>query len=116
LELFDAVDVQLSKYEQSSVGRLYVNLVKEGRPKRWRRLLTQTEKLPNQQLWWELHDKYEEALLNHTQFETDESMEQFIHIDNSSPKKKKSSSSSTKKKSTKKATTTSNPDDLKDEL
>lgn len=88
--------------------------MKEGRPKRWRRLLTQTEKLPNMQIWWELHDKYNEALLNHTQFETDESMEQFIHVENSPPKKKKKTTSSSAKKTTKAAA--ADPDDLKDEL
>jgi hypothetical protein len=42
------------------------------------------------QLWWELHEKYEEKLLNFTQFETDEEfMEQFIHVDNSKPRKGK---------------------------
>ncbi len=48
-------------------------------------------------LWWEVHEKHEEALLNHTQFETDESMEQFIHIENSPPKKKKKPTTTTKK-------------------
>ena len=44
-------------------------------------------------LWWELHERYDEALLKHTQFETDEDfMEQsgMINIDNGKqPKKKK---------------------------
>lgn len=66
LELFDDIDVEESKYEFNSVGRLYVNLAKKGRPNRWRRLLKQTEKLPNMALWWEMHDKHEEKLLNHT--------------------------------------------------
>jgi len=39
LPLFDEVDVEESKYELGSVGRLSVNLVKKGRPNRWRRLL-----------------------------------------------------------------------------
>lgn len=106
--------MELSKYEQSSVGRLYVNLVKQGRPKRWRRLLQQTEKLPNQQIWWELHDKYEEALLNHTQFETDESMEQFIHIENTPKQKKKKSSS--KKSASSKTEASVSADDLINDL
>jgi len=110
LELFDTVDVQLSKYEQSSVGRLYVNLVKTGRPNRWRRLLKGTEKLSNMGLWWELHEKHEEALLNHTQFETDENMEHLIHIENS-PKKK-----STKKSSKKSKKAKDEPVDPRDEL
>jgi hypothetical protein len=43
------------------------------------------------QLWWEMHEKYEEALLNHTTFETDDAMEQFVHIANTpkAGKKKK---------------------------
>lgn len=39
LDLFDEVDVEDSKYEFSSVGRLSVVLAKKGRPNRWRRLL-----------------------------------------------------------------------------
>lgn len=50
------------------------------------------------QTWWEIHEKHEEALLKHTQFETDESMEEFIHIDNSPPKKKKKVKADKKKK------------------
>lgn len=83
LELFDEVDVEESKYELGSVGRLSVVLAKKGRPNRWRRLLKQTEKMSNMMIWWEMHEKHEDALLKHTQFETDESMEQFVHIDNS---------------------------------
>ena len=42
------------------------------------------------QLWWELHDKYRDELLNHTTFKTDEQMEQFVHIAESpKPKKRK---------------------------
>lgn len=89
LNLFDDVDVEASKYELGSVGRLSVTLAKKGRPNRWRRLLQQTEKLPNMQIWWDLHSKYEEALLNHTQFETDESIEHLIHVDNSGSRKPK---------------------------
>lgn len=41
-------------------------------------------------LWWDLHSKYEESLLNHTTFETDEEqMEGLIHIQNTPPKKEK---------------------------
>jgi hypothetical protein len=47
LELFDAIDTNLSSYEIGSVGRLYANFTKASRPSRWRRLLQQTEKLPN---------------------------------------------------------------------
>ena len=99
LDLFDEVDTNTSYYEFSSVGRLYLNLVKLDKPKRWRRLLTQTEKLPNMQIWWELHEKHEEDLLKHTTFETDEDqMEGLIHIDNTPPKKKKKDSKKKKEK------------------
>ena len=72
LEFFDKINVNTSYYEFSSVGRLYLNLEKPNKPSRWRRLLQQTEKINNMQIWWEIHDKYEESLLNHTTFETDE--------------------------------------------
>jgi hypothetical protein len=59
-----------------------MNLAKSNKPGRWRRLLKSADKLPNMGLWWEIHDKWEEKLLNHTQFETDEDMmEQFVHIE-----------------------------------
>eukprot|EP00347_Sterkiella_histriomuscorum_P021293 403334511 len=101
LDLFDDIDVEESKYELGSVGRMSVTLAKKGRPNRWRRLLQQTEKMPNMQIWWDLHQKHEETLLNHTQFETDESIEHLIHIDNSSPKKSKKPKKDKKKKSKK---------------
>ncbi len=47
------------------------------------------------QLWWELHERYEEALLKHTQFDTDEDfMEQsgLITVDNGKSGKKKKNS------------------------
>ena len=41
-------------------------------------------------LWWDLHTKYEESLLNHTTFETDEEqMEGLINIQNTPPKRPK---------------------------
>lgn len=80
LEFFEPVNMTDSYYEFSSVGRLYLNLLKDNKPARWRRLLKQTEKIPNMQLWWEIHDKHEETLLNHTTFETDERMDEFVHI------------------------------------
>ena len=54
------------------------------------------------QIWWELHEKHEEKLLNHTQFETDEDfMEGLIHVDNSPKKNKKKGTNSDKKKKSK---------------
>ena len=88
LPLFGEVDIDNSTFEIASVGRLYINLDKI-KTERWRRLLSTTDKLPNMSLWWDQHEKYEDDLLKHTQFETDESMENFIHIDNSPPPKKK---------------------------
>jgi hypothetical protein len=48
-------------------------------------------------LWWELHDKYEEALVNHTQFETDEQIEQMIHIEEPPTKQRKAKKAKKKK-------------------
>ena len=99
LDLFEGIDKDASYYEFTSVGRLYLNLTKKERPARWRRLLKQTEKLPNMQLWWELHEKHEESLLKHTQFETDEEIEGLIMVDNSFKSGKKKKKDSKKKKS-----------------
>ena len=42
------------------------------------------------QIWWEIHEKHEESLLKHTQFETDEDfMENSGIINIQSPSKKK---------------------------
>jgi len=106
LPLFDEVDVDESKYELGSVGRLSVNLVKKGRPNRWRRLLQSADKMPNMGILWEIHEKHESALLNHTQFETDESMEHLIHIENT-PKKNKKTKKEKKDKKKKKSASSS---------
>ena len=91
LELFENIDLNSSYFELGSVGRLYANFTKLDRPSRWRRLLKQTEKMPNLSLWWELHERYDEALLRHTQFETDEDFMDsgLINIDNGKKKKGK---------------------------
>ena len=102
LDLFSDVDMDLSYFNFTSVGRLYANLTKRDRPSRWRRLLKSENKRPNMQIWWELHEKHEEKLLNHTQFETDEDfMEGLIHVDNSPKKNKKKGTNSDKKKKSK---------------
>lgn len=86
IDLFEEIDPDTSYFEFESVGRLYMNLTKANKPSRWRRLQKSTEKLPNMQLWWEIHEKHEESLLKHTTFDTDEDeMENFIHIEK--PKK-----------------------------
>ena len=66
LELNENIDTNLSHFELGSVGRLYANLTKANRPSRWRRLLKSTEKIPNMQIWWEIHEKHEDSLLKHT--------------------------------------------------
>lgn len=89
LDLMEDIDVNASYFELGSVGRVYANLTKASRPSRWRRLLSQTEKMPNMQLWWEIHEKHEDALLKHAQFDTDEDfMENMIHIEKPMSKKK----------------------------
>jgi hypothetical protein len=86
LELFGEIDTNASYFELGSVGRLYANLTKAGGASRWRRLLKGTERHPNMQLWWEIHEKHEQALLKHTQFETDEDfMEGIVNVER--PKK-----------------------------
>jgi hypothetical protein len=90
LGLFDGIDVETSRFEIGSVGRLYANLTKSNKPSRWRRLLEQTEKIPNMQIWWEIHEKWDEKLVEHTQFETDEDfMEGIINVEKPSNKKRK---------------------------
>jgi hypothetical protein len=66
MEFFDDIIVEDSTYDFSSVGRYALNLAKRKAPGRWRRLLDSKDKVPNLSLWWELHAKYEEALVNHT--------------------------------------------------
>ena len=57
-------------------------------------------------LWWDLHSKYEESLLNHTTFETDEEqMEGLIHIQNTPPKKEKGGKKEKKKQKKEKEST-----------
>jgi hypothetical protein len=45
LEFFEPIDVNTSYHEFSSVGRLYLNLVKDNKPSRWRRLMKGTDKI-----------------------------------------------------------------------
>jgi len=87
LDLFGDINPQNSTVKLSSVGRAMVYLDKTNKPERWRRLTNSNEKLKNGQTWWEQFEKYEDELLKHTTFETDDNMDQFIHIENS-PKRK----------------------------
>ena len=53
---------------------MYLNLRKVEQPKRWRRLLSQEfgVKKSNMQVWWELHEKYEEELVKLEVFDGDD--------------------------------------------
>lgn len=66
--------IEPSYFNMQSVGRLYLNLTKVDAPKRWRRLLSQEfgVKKSNMQIWWELHEKYEEDLVKLEVFEGDD--------------------------------------------
>ena len=104
LELFDEIDANSSYFELGSVGRLYANLTKAGGSSRWRRLLKSTEKVPNMQLWWEIHEKHESALLRHTQFETDEDfMEGIVNIEKPKKLSKKAQKAAAKRAAQEKA-------------
>ena len=102
LDLFGEVDTNTSYWEFESVGRINLNLYKKDSPIRWRRLLEQPGKLPNQQIWWEKFEQYESALLNHTTFESDEDeMEGIVSIDSSAKPKKGKKKDQKKKKESK---------------
>ena len=63
LDLYESVSVEKSTLEDSSVGRVFVNLVKEHEPARWKRLLADNSQKPqNMGVWWELWEKYEKEL------------------------------------------------------
>ena len=63
LDLYESVSVEKSTLEDSSVGRVFVNLVKEQEPARWKRLLADNSQKPqNMGVWWELWEKYEKEL------------------------------------------------------
>ena len=49
----------------------------------------------NLSIWWDVHSKYVDDLEEHTTFETDDKIDDFIHIDN--PKKKKKKTNKKKK-------------------
>ena len=63
LDLYEAVNVEASTLEDSSVGRVFVTLAKEQEPARWKRLLADNSLKPqNMGVWWELWEKYEKEL------------------------------------------------------
>lgn len=89
LELFTKIDPVKSKYEVQSAGRIYLNLTKSENPSRWRWLTKSEERIPNMQLWWEIHEKFMDELETHSTFETDDNFDSFIKINEPSPKKGK---------------------------
>ena len=84
-ELFENINTTTSFHEFQSGGRLYVNLTKIDKPKRWRRLLKSEERPQNMRIWWELQESFGD-LEEHTVFETDDAFEDLVKIDNR-PKK-----------------------------
>lgn len=57
------IDTDNSTFEEQSVGRIYIKLAKKVKPSRWARIQTKVEdKQNNSQIWWEMHDKYQEEL------------------------------------------------------
>lgn len=53
---------EASTFEMQSVGRVYLMLVKKRKAK-WKALQhADSKKVPNQQLWWEIYEKYEGEL------------------------------------------------------
>lgn len=63
LDLFSTVVESDSYIEDSSVGRVFVNLAKMATPMRWKRLLDDNaSKPPNMGVWWELWEKHEKEL------------------------------------------------------
>merc|ERR1712032_1142568 len=62
LDLWGAIDSQLSTYSFGSVGRVNINL-KKGSQVVWRRLLSPTSKRPgNMHTWWKMQAKHDSEL------------------------------------------------------
>jgi len=80
--------------KMESVGRLYIELAKGGKQKKWPRLTVLDEKKVNQGFWWDIHNKFEKEL----QKATDDS-------DTDDWKKKKTGKKDKKKKKKKKGRT-----------
>ena len=59
LQLYEPVSAEDSYLEESSVGRVFLNLAKVEEPSRWKRLLAAGETKPqNMGVWWELWEKH----------------------------------------------------------
>ena len=64
LDLFGKVlDQPESTLEESSVGRVFVNLSKAEQPARWKRLLSDNNTKPNNMnIWWDIYEKHQKDL------------------------------------------------------
>nr|BAN65748.1 conserved hypothetical protein [Babesia bovis] len=60
LELFDDVVKDETKVSAVSMGRFTITL-KKARPGVWKSLTKSREKLPNQQVWWDMQEKHQLA-------------------------------------------------------
>jgi hypothetical protein len=96
-ELYEAINATESYYEFQSAGRLYVNLTKSEKQKRWRRLLKSEERPDNMRIWYELYDTIGD-LEDHTTFETDDAFEDLVHIESPRKRRKKPKKRKRKKK------------------
>lgn len=74
LELYDDVISKETRVTPVSMGRFTITLTK-ARPAVWNRLTKRNEKIPNQQIWWEMKDKHQEACDKFTEESTDENNE-----------------------------------------
>lgn len=61
-----------SVQEMQSVGRLLLSLTKTDAPSRWRKLSSESGKRQNVQVWWELHEKYEDSLVKLKNFDDED--------------------------------------------
>lgn len=79
LDLWDQVltaDTE-SYLEESSVGRVFVNLAKTEQPSKWKKLLANGAIKPlNMGVWWELWEKHEDELNKHAPDDDDDDDEE----------------------------------------
>lgn len=74
LDLWGEVLPEPDSYlEESSVGRVFVNLAKADQPSKWKKLLANGANKPgNMGVWWELWEKYEKELDKHSPDDDDD--------------------------------------------
>ena len=108
-ELYEVIDVDNSTYEFQSGGRLYMNLTKADKPKRWRRLLRTDDPPSNMRVWYEQLERIGD-LEENTVFETDDAFEDLVHIEK--PRSRKNKNKKNKKRRKKKAAAKDIKEDL----